>query len=306
MEFAHICPAPLLRELVLNRPFHLLLSHLINNPHEICSPQYTKFFYNLSHPEKTYKDNYPLYILDNGAYEFTMSGQKIPSPLEQIDKLIEKAMQVRAQYLVLPDYPGESSAKTINVAINFASQVRAAGIGTFFCPQSKVNDLQDLVECFQWAAVSPLVDYIGFSILAIPNAFGVLQNKQQRFLARWKFCEILNAHGIFETIVRSGKKIHFLGMLDGPNEIQLMGKYVPFIATWDSSAAIWSGLHRIEFDGSPTGLYNGKFVNPVDFNYYTEDDEDIMAARRNMDYIDRLTINYDQRFSSKETWLNEI
>ena len=50
----------------------------------------------------------------------------------------------------------------------------------------------------------------------------------------------------------SNKKIHFLGMADGPNEIDLVKDYHHVITTWDSSAAIWAGMNGISFDNSPS------------------------------------------------------
>ena len=82
------------------------------------------------------------------------------------------------------------------------------------------------------------------------------------------------------------KRFHFLGMTEGPNEIELMAEFHDYIDTWDSSAAVWAGLNGIEFDHSPTGLRLGKFEKEVDFNFECKDNED--KARWNMDYIDEL------------------
>jgi hypothetical protein len=95
--------------------------------------------------------------------------------------------------------------------------------------------------------------------------------------------------GFFGNVVMNKKKIHMLGMVDGPNEIDLV-KHFP-IDTWDSSAAVWTGLNGIRFDGSPTGLIDGKFEKEVDFNFHTDDTSLVNTARDNMDYIDRLCSN---------------
>ena len=58
-----------------------------------------------------------------------------------------------------------------------------------------------------------------------------------------------------------------LGMVDGPNEIELCAQYMDLVDTWDSSAAIWAGLHEITFDNSPSGLVDGKFEKEVNFDY---------------------------------------
>ena len=129
-----------------------------------------------------------------------------------------------------------------------------------------------LIDCFDWAAKSTEVDYIGVSILAVPLAYGVEKdNKLQRFLSRWKFMKELWERGILDTIEVQNKKLHFLGMVDGPNEIDLVREFLPIINTWDSSAAVWYGLNGGTLDSSPSGLVNGKYEKEVDFSHPLDD-----------------------------------
>ena len=94
----------------------------------------------------------------------------------------------------------------------------------------------------------------------------------------------LQRRGILDMALENGKKIHFLGMVDGPNEIALC--YPQFhIDTWDSSAAVWAGLNGIEFDQSPTGLINGKFEEEVDFSTQINDIAKINLAKQNIERI---------------------
>ena len=88
------------------------------------------------------------------------------------------------------------------------------------------------------------------------------------------------------------KLIHFLGMLDGPNEIMYMHPFAEYIDTWDSSAAVWLGLNDQEFDDSPTGIMDGKFEKEVDFDLDYVDNERIYKALKNMNYIDKLCEDY--------------
>jgi hypothetical protein len=60
------------------------------------------------------------------------------------------------------------------------------------------------------------------------------------------------------------------------------------IDTWDSSAAIWAGFNGVEFDNSPTGLFDGKFEKHVDFQAKIEDNALVQLAKHNMDYINEL------------------
>ena len=251
-DFCHIAPIPHL-EIVKGAKTHLLLAHLVES-----SPQYVDFYLKE-------KEQGSIIILDNSAFE--MYKQK--KPMYDINKLISMAEKVKADYVVMSDYPNEFSTKTINAAKELAPQLRDKGFGTFFCPQSKIGDIDDLHECFDWAAQSDLVDYIGMSILAIPNAYGVEKNnKLQRFVSRFMFMQELHTAGTLDIMKSNGQKIHMLGMLDGPGEIRLMTPFRKYIDTWDSSAAIWLGLHAgAHFDRSPTGLLNGKYEEEVDFSY---------------------------------------
>ena len=78
-------------------------------------------------------------------------------------------------------------------------------------------------------------------------------------------------------------------MVDGPNEITLLSKWSEFIASWDSSAAVWAGLNNVRFDNSPTGLINGKFEKEVDFDIRGKLTVDqVNDTLYNISYIDNL------------------
>jgi len=275
MEFCHIAPIHNL-ELVKGRPAHLTLAHLIEK-----SDTYTAFYRDRGKGE--------INIMDNSAFEM----YKQRRPMYNPDKLLEMAKRVKADYIVMSDYPNEPGDKTIDSAKILAPRFKDEGFGTFFCPQSKIGDKEDLIDCWWWAAESDLVDYIGVSILAVPNAYGVEKgNKLQRFLSRWSFMDELEGCGILQEARANGKKIHFLGMTDGPNEIDLVKEYWRFIDTWDSSAAVWAGLNGIRFDNSPSGLVYGKFEKEVDF--FAEIDDNIDIVKVNMYHIDA-AIDYFNR-----------
>jgi len=203
------------------------------------------------------------------------------------EKLIEMGKAVGADYIVMSDYPNEPGSKTIKAAEQLAPEFRKAGFKTFFVPQSEIGDIEDYIATFAWAASSPHVDYIGVSILGVPNAYGVEKdNKLQRYTSRFRMMKELSRRGILNLAYNNDKKIHFLGMVDGPNEIELCSQFD--IDTWDSSAAIWAGLNKIAFDSSPTGLIDGKYEKEVDFNFSTLDKVRIDLAKSNMKYINDL------------------
>jgi hypothetical protein len=275
MNFCHISPTKHLEDFCSNQTDHLLLAHLVEGDRV-----YREWYQNRK--DTNYSDTF---ILDNSAFEMYKQGK----PMFESSKLIDLAGQVNADYVVLSDYPGEDWKKTRDAAEELAPQFRNAGFQTFYCPQAPVGNMKDLLTSYRWAANSDLVDYIGFSIIAIPNAYGVERdNKLQRFISRWDFMGLLHEVGILSEIYRNDKKVHFLGMTDGPREIALMQRFIPLIDTWDSSAAVWAGLNGIPFDDTPTGLLNGKFEKHVDFDFYTEDSNKLELAHENIRYINRL------------------
>lgn len=274
-EFAHITPTAYLDLFAAGRPFHLTLAHLIEQD-ETYANWYAER--DLSRGLSPYVN-----IMDNSAFEMYKQGREMyPS-----DKLIEMGTKVGADYIVMSDYPGQPAQVTIDKAIEMAPELREAGFGTFFVPQSEEGDLEDLIRAFEWAAESEHVDYIGVSILAVPIAYSVEKdNKLQRFMSRWKFMRELDARGILHAIKGNGKKIHFLGMVDGPNECSLVEEYLWAIDSWDSSAAVWAGMCNIQFDNSPTGLIAGKNEIEVEFGYNVCKVDKLAKAMYNCRYID--------------------
>lgn len=273
MDFCHICPTPHLDTFATGRKSHLVLAHLVEE-----DEKYAQWYLNekIRNPDCTI-------IMDNGGFEMFKQGR----PMYPSEKLIEMGNRVRADYIVMSDYPNQRGIKTMQKAVYTAPQLREAGFKTFFVPQSEVGNVGDLIHGFEWASTSEHVDYIGVSILAVPNAYGVERgNKLQRFLSRWMFFNLIKYHGILDTIKANGKKIHCLGMVDGPNEMLLLKDFFSYIDSWDSSAAVWAGLNDISFDQSPTGLINGKFEVEVDFNFHTDDSKLLKRASENVEFID--------------------
>ena len=274
MKFCHIAPVAHL-DLVKDRSAHLTLAHLIDEGHQ----DYIDFYKN---------QKFDINIMDNSAFEL----YKAQLPMFDPQKLVGLAQQVNATHIVLPDHPSHPSMVGIDDAKRYAPVFKEAGFGTFFVPQSDVLDLEDLITSFAWAASSPLIDYIGISILAVPNAYGCEQNNPlQRFVSRWKFMNELYDRNLLQLAAQNNKKIHFLGMVDCTNEISLLRDF--HIDTCDSSAGVWTGLNGIQLDWSPTGLVEGKFEKHVDFEAKIEDNSLIELAKTNIAKIDELVNRYN-------------
>jgi len=284
INFCHIVPTKLLSEFTPYNGAHLLLAHLVESDREYQS------FYNSLYDGKER-------IMDNSAFEMYKAGL----PMYDSTKLVTLAKTCRADYVVMSDYPKEDGLKTIKAAKELAFRIKDAGMKTFFCPQSEKGDIDDLMLSIEWALDSNIVDRIGISILNCPIALGIEETKHgeehtrkdwfklQRFMSRWAIFREMEKRHLLSDWEKAHKKFHCLGMTDGPREIELLAPYKEFIATWDSSAAVWAGLHFIDFDKSPTGLIEGKFEKEVDFSWDEEYDSDhVSSIRHNIQYINRL------------------
>lgn len=289
MKFSHICPTPHLTDFATKKEFHLTLAHLVEQ-----DQQYRDFYVDQK------RRNPSIYnIMDNSGFEMFSREQGY----YRSDQIIALAKAVGADCAVLTDYPGESSAKTIAEAKLSAEKFKSAGLDTFFVPQSKIGDVEDLLDSFCWALRSPLIDYIGVSILAVPNAYNCYtRNPLNRYLSRFAFLQALEQrvqYGLGKTInqlkATYNKRLHMLGMTDGPNEISLIKMLDVEIDTWDSSAAIWAGLNDVGFDQSPTGLIDGKVKSHVDFTMYNPHEASKVIARNNIAFIDNLVSEYNCR-----------
>lgn len=288
MLFSHISPVPHLRDFATNRPFHLTLAHLVER-----DKQYTEFYL-----EEKFKNPKMVNIMDNSAFEMV----QMMRGYYEVKDLLQLAKKIQADYIVMTDHPGQPAEMTVNSATNSVIPIKEAGFGTFFVPQSRIpqdprfidESVKELTDCFLWALNVVEIDYIGFSILAIPNAYGVYNTSPlQRYLSRYIFVQHLEKACLAkynctlnEIKIRNNKKFHFLGMTDGPKEILLMNTLPMIIDTWDSSAAVWAGLNRVAFDNSPTGLIGGKVKEHVDFSRYVWDSRLLEIAHNNIARID--------------------
>jgi hypothetical protein len=277
VDFCHISPTPYLESFTATNGAHLILAHLVEE-----DPAYADFYYNLTDGKEK--------IMDNSAFEMYKQGR----PMYDTDKLLDMARKCDADMIVMSDYPNESSEKTIAAAKETADIYHQKGFETFYVPQSSIGDLEDYIRGIEWGLDNrEYVDRIGLSILACPNAYGVEKgNNLQRYLSRYAILKELEYRMILSQIHHKDI-FHCLGMVDGPNEIELLRPYHHFIKTWDSSAAVWAGLNGIRFDNSPTGLINGKFEKEVDFSHNESlSSKTVADVLYNIRYIDKMVNDY--------------
>lgn len=239
-SFCYIAPTAFL-SLTRKEQFntHLVLAHLVDE-----DPLYATFY-------QTCRAMGDFIMMDNSAYEL-----KVPYAPE---KLIELAEKCGAHVVVLPDYPFQPADITIEAAVKFIPQFKAAGLGTFFVPQSKKGDLEDWIRGYEWAANNPDVDVIGMSILGVPNA---LENIDPTY-ARVVMTQLLLDRGIFAK----NKHHHYLGLNSGPAlEIPSLLR-MGVLDTIDSSGPVWTAILGHEYTKNADSYMSViKPKLPVDFH----------------------------------------
>jgi hypothetical protein len=285
INFCHISPTKYIGQYTKTNGAHLILAHLVETDYN-----YTEA-YSLMPNYRSVPNNYK--IMDNSAFEMFKQGR----PMYDYLKLIEMGTKCKADCIILSDYPREDWTKTVLKAVETIDDVKHAGFDTFFVPQSTLGDIRGYIESIRWALNNPKISRIGLSILACPIAIGIDEQKKKkerddaykmhRYLSRLKIFSILEQEKLLGE--KAYKKFHCLGMTDGPNEITLLERYHRYIVSWDSSAAIWSGLNGISFDNSPTGLQKGKFEKEVDFKFEIDSNHsNHKIVQENINYIDDL------------------
>ena len=136
--------------------------------------------------------------LDNSAAERALVTEDI---------LIDICHELMPHEVIAPDVLFDKTA-TIENAIKFKNRMKAEGlldtIDIFFCPQGKTK--QDWLEAYEWGINQDWIHTIGFSKIAIPQAF----------LSDWKDDQgIMEArHMAYDYLKEKGmllKPIHCLG-----------------------------------------------------------------------------------------------
>lgn len=240
-SFCYIAPTSYLQEYAATHSTtHLVLAHLVDE-----DPHYADFYQHLQATRGDY------IMMDNSAYEL-----KEPYAPE---KLIELASKCGANAIVLPDYPFEPAAKTIEAAMEFAPKFKDAGFDTFFVPQSRRGETEDWISAYQWAASSDLIDIIGMSILGIPNALPRIDPSYARVV----MTQLLQDRGVFAR----NKHHHYLGLNAGPAlEIPSLLR-MGALDTVDSSNPVWMAILGHEYNKNSDSYLSVRKVNtPVDFH----------------------------------------
>jgi hypothetical protein len=262
-QFCTIAPTAYLSKYARHNKsdFHLLLAHLIDPQSVYYDPEYVEFYKNSKLPNETY-------IADNGAFELGIPYNP--------DRLIQIGRDVRADILVLPDYPGQSANITIDAAKKYIPVFRAAGFKTFYVPQSAPGDWDGWLRSFEWALFNTDIDVIGMSILAHPIAIPNIPKSYVRVVAADRISNWLRQDAK-RTAAFYHKHIHWLGLLNPGLELPaLLG--MGLVDTLDSSNPVWlghCGLPYNQFTESWAPVEK-KYVPEVNFQTHTNKDTSII------------------------------
>lgn len=285
IQFCHIAPTSILDVVTPFNTSHLILAHLVE-----LDQNYREFYENLEVAPNSLK------IMDNSAFEMYKRGL----PMYDSSKLVDMATRCKATTIVMSDYPMEHWTKTRDAAIELIPVFKEKGFDTFYVPQSTLGDLEGYLESVFWAIDNPGIGLIGISILGCPIALGIAEAKHgtesdrndafklQRYLSRYTIFKHIIARATPEQLAKLSKRIHVLGLTDGPAEIELLKDFHQYIYSWDSSSAVWAGICGKQYDNSPTGLMNGKIESEVDFDIDNISKHQLNLVELNINYINNL------------------
>ena len=210
-QFCIITPTAYCQRYASQSTMHLVLAHLVDQ-----DPEYAQFY--------AFRNEFK--IMDNGAFELGESYAP--------DRLLSLGNLCKADAIVLPDYPFQKSQKTVDESLKVIDEIREAGFKTMFVPQSETGDLEDWINCYEWAASQPDIDIIGMSILGMPNAIPHIPTAYARVV----LTQILIDRGIFNFDMYH----HYLGLNAGPAlEIPPLIK-MNAMDSMDSSGPVWAGI----------------------------------------------------------------
>lgn len=190
MDFYVISPLSNLEPMKLgDRLF--VLAHLW-----VQSEEYRNFIY-----ERVEEDLECWITLDNSAAERALVTE---------DVLIQVVKELAPSEVIAPDVLFDKHA-TIENAIKFRDRMEAEGLldctDIFFCPQGKTKE--DWLDCYEWGINQNWIQTIGFSKIAIPQAW----------LPEWKDDQGIKEarHMAYDWLKQRGmllKPIHCLGQGD--------------------------------------------------------------------------------------------
>ena len=239
---AHIAPIGVTEEAIKHSSFNMVLAHVAEDSNEYC---------------KLFKDSDKPTLLDNGAFE-------LGYPMD-VDDMIAIGHKVGADTIVLPDFPYSAWDRGWLTVLDDILTYKDAGFKTMFIPQSLHNDAEGYFRSLEQALEHPSIDYIGLSILGVPNA-GLTR------------VEILEK---YKNWTATKKRFHMLGCLNDPiaEMVDISADYSDMVNSWDTSAAVWKGLHdKLLFVGNDKFKLAVHFSSPLPWTDHATQNVEVLNA----------------------------
>jgi len=157
------------------------------------------------------------------------------------DILIDICHELMPHEVIAPDVLFDKD-ETIKNALSFRIRMEKEGllnvINIFFCPQGKTK--QDWLEAYTWGINQEWIHTIGFSKIAVPNAWlDDYKNDQNIMEARHMAYDYLKQKGMLV------KPIHCLGQGD-PTEFAYYAD--PMMRSTDSVYPVYAAVNGIDFN----------------------------------------------------------
>ena len=254
MDFYVISPVSNLEPMKLGDRIFVLAHLWVQYPH------YRKFIYDLID-----EDVDRWITLDNSAAERALVTE---------DVLIEVVKDLAPSEVIAPDVLFDKDA-TIANAIKFRDRMEAEGLlestDIFFCPQG--IDQTAWLEAYEWGLKQDWISTIGFSKIAVPNAFLNMTNDQGIKEARHLAYDYLKERNMLL------KPIHCLGQGD-PTEFSYYDH--PAMRSTDSVFPVLAAVHGQDFSKDHTA----RIPTPHNFlETYDMSQVDMELIKKNVDFL---------------------
>ena len=228
-------------------------------------PHYRDFIYNLID-----EDVDRWITLDNSAAERALVTE---------DVLIDIVHQLAPSEVIAPDVLFDKDA-TIANAIKFRDRMEAEGLldstDIFFCPQGKTKE--DWLEAYEWALEQDWISTIGFSKIAVPQAWFTFNDQE------WKDDQGIKEarHMAYDYLKEKNlllKPIHCLGQ-GSPTEFSYYDH--PAMRSTDSVYPVLAAAHGIDF----TKDSETRVPTPHNFlETYDMSQIDMELIKKNIDFL---------------------
>jgi hypothetical protein len=218
------------------------------------------------------------------GYWITLDNSAAERALVTEDVLINICKELLPDEVIAPDVLFNKDA-TIANAISFRERMQAEGlkdlfhIDIFFCPQGKTKE--DWLEAYEWGINQDWIDVIGFSKIAIPQAWlEDFKDDQGIKEARHMAYDYLNEQDMLK------KPIHCLGQGD-PTEFSYYKH--PMMRSTDSVYPVWAAINGQDFRKDTTT----RTPTPHQLlETYDMKDVDMELVKKNVQYLRLSCMDY--------------